>query len=91
MGDAIISIVDLQALISNSFFSGNTTAAALVIFSVVMLGILGLIKRPFLALVAMIPITVLFQQIGILPTDLAIIMIVIAVLALGVTSSKALR
>lgn len=86
-----MSMIDLQAVIASSFFSGNSTVAGLVIFTVVMLGALALVKRPFMALVLMIPVTVIFNQIGILPTDLALVMIVIAVLGLGVTSSKALR
>lgn len=91
MGDVVISITDLQGLISTTFFDGNAEAAALLMFAVVMLGILALVKRPFLALVVMIPVTVLFNLLGVLPTDLTLIMVVIVVMGLGITSSKAFK
>lgn len=87
----MMDLSDFQTLIAQSFLGGSETAAGLIIFSAVMVAVLALVKRPFLALVVMLPVTILFNVLGIIATDLTVILVIVVVLGLAVTSSKALR
>lgn len=79
----MLSITDLQSIIANGFLDGNATVAGLIMFAAVMLILLVLVKKKETAVVGMLPVALIFGALGILSTDLMVLLIVITVLVLA--------
>lgn len=87
----MITIEQFQDILAGSLFSGNETVAGIVIFAVVMAVVFVVMKRNvFGALVVAIPVAFIFSLLGVLGTDLMLILIVICVLGLATVSKKTL-
>ena len=82
----MIDLVDIQNIIATNFFSGNVTIAGLAIFSIVLLIIFTLIHNRTAALIVCMPVTLIFSSLGVLSTDLMLLMIIVVVLGLAVTA-----
>lgn len=78
-----LNMTDIQDIIANGFFDGNATIAGLIMFSAVMLLILLLIKKTDVAIVMMMPVSLIFGIMGILSTDLMVLLVAVAVLILA--------
>lgn len=84
----MLTIATLQTVLANTFFDGGLTFAGLAMFAGVLAIIMAITKSTFKALVIALPITILFSGLGILSTDLTIILVIIIVLGLSLTASK---
>lgn len=82
----MISFNELIELIGNSFFDGSFEIAGVVVYIMAILGVLALTKDVFIALIVGMGITLLFSLMGVLSTEIAILMIIVSVLGLAYTS-----
>lgn len=86
----MISINELVNIIAGSFFNGSITTAGLVLYILIMSSFFAFTRNVFQTLVIAIPLTFIFSGagLGLLPTDLVLILCVILVLGLAVTSKR---
>ena len=82
----MISFNELIELIGNSFFDGSFEIAGVVVYIMAILGVLALTKEVFIALIVGMGITLLFSLMGVISTEIAILMIIVSVLGLAYTS-----
>lgn len=87
----MLSIYDLQDLISISFFDGNINVAGMVLYTAVLLVVFALTRKTTQTLIISLPVTLIFAAIGVLSTDLMVMLIVVTVLALAFSASKIWR
>ena len=87
----MLSIYDLQDLISISFFGGNMNIAGMVMYVVVLMIVFALTRKPTQTLVLSIPVTLIFSAIGVLSVDMMVLVIIITVLALAFSATKIWR
>lgn len=87
----MLSIYDFQDLVSISFFGGDMNIAGMVIYVVVLMAVFALTRKTTQTLVLSIPVTLIFSAIGVLSTDLLVLIIIVTVLALAFTSTKVWR
>lgn len=79
----MLSASDITGILADGFFDGNMAIAGLVIYSGVMLLILLLIKKTDVSIIMMMPVSLIFGSLGILSTDLMVILVAVAVLMLA--------
>lgn len=82
----MMSLNDVQNLIAENFLDGNMELAGIGIYIITILAILGLTRQPFFALIVGMAVTVFFSVLGILATELTILLIIVSVLGLAYTS-----
>lgn len=87
----MIGLDDFQTILANTLFDGSMQIAGIVMFAAVIMMVLSVVKKTFVSLVMMIPVTLIFYYLGILSTDLTVILIIIVVLGLAMTAPKALN
>lgn len=85
----MIGLADLQRMIADGFLNGDMTIAGLLMFSVV-LAILFMIfnRNIFTALLLALPMTLVFSLMGVLSSDMTILLIVITVLGLAINTTS---
>jgi len=83
----MLSFNDIRELIAESFFDGNLDVAGIIMY-IAVLAIVIVISRGavFYALLVGMAATLLFTVMGILSTEIAILLIVVSVLGLAYTS-----
>ena len=87
----MITIDQFQSILGDSLFGGDATVAGLVIFAVTLAVVFMVLKRNvFGSLLIAVPIAFVYSLMGILSTDLMVIMIVICVLGLATAGKKTL-
>jgi len=80
----MITLNDLTDLLGNSFFDGNDTIAGIVIYTMVLAALFVLSKKNVTtALILSLPVTLVFATLGILSSDVLILLIVVTVLLLA--------
>lgn len=79
----MIDFQDFQGLIAEGFFNGDVVIAGLIMYTAVLGLIFGLFRNTRTVLIISMPVTLIFSTLGILSTDLMILLIVVAVLALA--------
>lgn len=83
----MLSFSDIQNMIAGNFFDGNTDLAGFVMFGAAILLILAITKgNTFYALIAGMVAAMFFTAVGILSTELSILLIIVSVLGLAYTS-----
>ena len=87
----MLSIFDFQELISTSFFDGDLNIAGMCMYIVVLLVLFALTRKTQQTLIISIPVTLVFSAIGVIPTDLMILLIIVTVLALAFTARNTWR
>lgn len=75
-------------MISTSFFDGDANLAGMVMYAIVLLLVFALTRKLQQALIVAIPATLIFSALGVLSTDLTILLIIVTVLCLATTASK---
>lgn len=85
------NVSDIQTVLAETMFSGNMTLAGLAIFASVMIVMFAAFSRKniLLPFAAMIPITVMFSLMGIVPDSMAIILTLISVLVIAAKAKEA--
>ena len=80
----MITLNDLQDLIGNSFFDGDPEIGGIVIYVAVLAVLLVLSKKNMnTALILSLPVTLVFTTLGILSSNVSILMIIVTVLGLA--------
>lgn len=79
----MISISDMNDLLAGGFFDGNTTISGLVMFSMVMILLFAIVRKPVTVIILAMPVTLIFASLGILSTDMMVLLIIVAALTLA--------
>lgn len=83
----MITLNDLQDLLGITFFDGNTQVGGIVIYVMAMAIIFVLSKKNLTtALVLGIPVTLIFATLGLLSSDVMVLLILVSVLGLAYSS-----
>lgn len=82
----MLSISDVQDLISQTFLDGNMTLAGIIMFGFTIVVLFGLLRNAFLALLAGMVVALFFTVAGVLPTDLTVLLIIVSVLGMAYTA-----
>ena len=85
VGGSMINLTDMQGIIADAFFNGDTGIAGMVIFAVVMMIVFAIFGKDniMLSFVMMLPVTLIFSALKILPDSMAILLIIVAVAGLA--------
>lgn len=87
-------MIDLQTLIqiiSDNLFGGNTTIGGIIIMAMALLVIAAIVRNAFVTLVISLPVAFIFSTLNIIPQEMMILMIIVAVLGLAYTSRNMWR
>ena len=88
----MITLTDLQELLGVSFFDGNDVIGGIVIYTVVLAIVFVLSnKNTTTALILNLPITLVFTTLGVLSSDMMILLIIVTVLGLAYTTRNIWR
>lgn len=88
----MITLNDLQDLIGNTFLDGNSAVAGIMLYCVVLAIIFALSKRNVTTgLIIALPSTLVFNMLGILPSDVMILLIIVTVLGLAYSTRSVWR
>lgn len=88
----MLSLQEIQELIANEFLDGNMEMAGIGLFIISVLVVFSLSHRnTFMALIVGMGITFMFSLMGVLSTELTILMIVVSVLGLAYSSRTVFR
>lgn len=85
----MITLTDIQYMLGDTFFNGDLTLAGLGLFAVAIILVFVLTKNVFQSLVIGLIFTGIFSFMGIITTDMMILLIVIIVLGLAMTAKNA--
>lgn len=87
----MIDLNQFQDILADGLFSGNDVVAGLVIFIVTLAVIFVLLKQNvFASLVVAIPVAFVYSLLGLLGSDMLLLLIVICVLGLATVGKKTL-
>lgn len=81
-----MDIGDIIQIMANSFFGGDTSIAGIVIYVAVIGIVFSIFRKITVALVVALPVTIIFNTMGILSQDVMIMLIIVTVLALAMTA-----
>lgn len=83
----MITLYDLQGIIADSFFAGDVGIAGMVIFAVVMAVVFAIFGKDsiMVSFALMLPITMIFTSLRILPESMAILLVIVAVAGLAMS------
>lgn len=82
----MLQFSDLQVILADTFFGGNTTIAGLIMYTVVLAILFALVKNLTATLITSLPLTLVFSSMGIISGDMMILIIIITVLGLAMVS-----
>ena len=83
-----MQISEIVNVVANGFFGGDIVLAGIV-FYIVTLGIVfALFRNMMISLVLALPITIVFNSLGMISQEVMIILIVVTVLALAMMARK---
>lgn len=87
----MIDLTQFQDILADALFAGNGTAAGLVIFAITLAIIFVVLNQNiFASLVIAIPVAFIYSLLGLLSTDMLLLLIVICVLGLATIGKKTL-
>lgn len=83
----MIDFTSMQGLIAEAFFNGDTAIAGIVMYSVALALIFAIFGRSNLAIpfALMLPVTLIFTALNILPQAMTILMVIISVIGIAMT------
>lgn len=84
----MLDLKDIQDLVANTFMGGSAELAGIAMFLLVIVAVFGLLRNAFMALLVGMGVAMFFIAFGVLPTELAILMIIVSVLGLAYTSRQ---
>ena len=82
---------DFQEIFATSFLDGDLAIAGILIYAAVMIIIFAATRNTTHSLLISLPITLVFSMLGILSTDVMILLIIVTVLGLAVSAKDAWR
>lgn len=87
----MISMNDIQDLIASGFFDGSTEIAGMIMYAGALIVIFSLSRKLTQTLLISLPVTLIFSMLGVLSSDLMILLIIITVLGLAFTTRNVWR
>ena len=87
----MLSIFDIQELVSTGFFDGDMQIAGICMYILVLIAIFALSRKTTQTLIISLPVTLVFSILGVLSVDVMILLIIVTVLALAATAQKVWR
>lgn len=87
----MLSLYDVQDLVSTSFFDGDTQIAGMCMYILVLVAIFALSRKTTQTLIIAIPVTLVFSALGVLSIDLMVLLIIMTVLGLAFTARNVWR
>ena len=85
----MIDLAQFQELLANSVFGGDMSIAGIVIYVTVLAVVFVIFKKDYhIGIIIMIPTTLVFSLLGVVPSEATLLMIVIAVLILAMGAKK---
>lgn len=84
----MLDLNDITRILADSFFSGNTDIAGMVIFTIALAIVFVFVRKAFAALVISLPLAFIFSSLGIVSQELMILLVIVAVLGLAFVSRK---
>lgn len=85
----MITLNDIQYMLGDSFFNGDLTLAGLALFGIAIILVFVLTKNVFQSLVVGLIATGIFSYMGVLSSDMMILLIIVIVLGLAMTARNA--
>lgn len=82
----MLQFSDIQSILADVMFGGNTTIAGLIMFTIVLGILFALVRNLTATLIVSLPITLVFSTMGIISGDMMILIIIITVLGLAMVS-----
>lgn len=86
-----MNFTDFQEIFATSFLDGDMAIAGILIYAAVMIIIFAATRNTTHSLLISLPITLVFSMLGILSTDVMILLIIVTVLGLAVSAKDAWR
>lgn len=87
----MIDLTDIVNMLANSFFGGNVTIAGILTFTTVLAVVFVIFRSLMVSLIVSMPLTLVFNQLGVISQDMMILLIIVAVLGLAMTSRSAFK
>ncbi len=87
----MLSIFDLQDLVSTEFFDGDLQLAGMCMYVLVLVAVFALSRKTSQTLIISIPVTLIFSVLGVLSVDLMVLLIIMTVLGLAFTARNVWR
>lgn len=87
----MLSLFDLQDLVSTEFFDGDLQLAGMCMYVLVLVAIFALSRKTSQTLIISIPVTLIFSVLGVLSVDLMVLLIIMTVLGLAFTARNVWR
>jgi len=87
----MISLNDITELLGLGFFDGDMELAGIVIYVMALIIIFALSRNVFNTLLIAMPVTLIFSMLGVLSTDIMILMIIVTVLGLAYVTRNSWR
>lgn len=78
-------------IVGGGFFGGNTMLAGLVILTIILALVFSFTKSAFTMLVIAMPITLVFSYMKVIPEEMTIILLVVAIVGLAFTSKEVFK
>lgn len=82
----MIQFIDIFEIIGDSFFNGNSMVAGLIILTVVLALVFAFTKNAFAMLLVAMPVTLIFSYLRVIPDEITIILLLVAVVGLAMSS-----
>ena len=81
----MLSLEEFTDILGESFFNGDSAIAGMVVFSAVMLLLFGLFgkKSILVPFALMLPVTLVFTTLRIIPESLTILLVIVSVMGLA--------
>lgn len=86
----MLQINDIQSILADVLFAGNTIIAGLVMFVAVLAIIFTISKNLLASFLMALPVILIFSTLGIISGDMMILLIIITVLGLAITAKSSL-
>lgn len=87
----MLQLDEIVQLIATNFFGGSVEIAGAVVFSMVLMLIFAFTKNVFQTLLIALPATFIFNLLGLLPSDMTILLLIVVVLGLAMSAKDTFR
>lgn len=87
----MMQFADFFDILGSGFFGGNTMLAGLVILTVILALVFSFTKSAFTMLVIAMPTTLVFSYMRVIPDEMTIILLVVAIVGLAFTAKGVFR
>lgn len=87
----MIGLNDFQDILANTFLDGNMELAGVLMFIGAIALVFAVTEKTFLALIIGMGVVLFFSMLGVLSTEITVLMIVVSVLGLAYSSRNVWR